>query len=168
VRLIDVSTPKFPNTFAKVDDEDYERLAKFKWSAYGAGRTWYALRPIERDGKKTTIGMHQEVLPGLRLIDHINRDGLDNRRENLRPCTPAQNAWNATKTRGSSRFKGVAWHKSAKKWRAEIMAQGIYRYLGCFDCEGCAAIAYDNAARELFGEFACPNFYAPTYDHIAT
>jgi len=96
------------------------------------------------------------------LVDHINGDPLDNRRQNLRPATPSQNQANRTKYQGrrgvTSRYKGVCWHRKDKKWMARIYRDGKQIYLGGFDCEIEAAKAYDSAALEIFGEFALPNF----------
>ena len=141
---------------ALVDDADYEWLSQWKWT-YGG----YAFRMI-RDGtrKQRMIYMHRVIMdaqPG-EQVDHINRDGLDNRRENLRLCSSSQNNGNQRKTRGSSRFKGVSWHKEGRKWQTGIKLHGTQRHLGLFTDEVEAAHAYDDAAREKFGEFARVNF----------
>jgi hypothetical protein len=159
VKLIDVSTPTFPSTFAKVDDSDYEALSAFKWSASKPHNVVYVVRGVTVDGKQTTIRMHQQILGDAIAVDHIDGDGLNNQRANLRKCTDQQNGQNRRKTHGRSKFKGVSWHKGTRKWRATIVADGRQRALGYFDCEGCAAIAYDRAAKRSFGEFACPNSY---------
>jgi hypothetical protein len=159
VKLIDVSTPSFPNTFAKVDDADYEALAKFKWSASKPHNVIYAIRGIAVDGKQTTVRMHQEIVGASATIDHADGDGLNNQRTNLRPCSERQNQQNRRKWRGRSAFKGVSWHKHTGKWRATIVVNSKQASLGYFDCPGCAAVAYDAAAKHSFGEFACPNSY---------
>lgn len=158
VKLIDVSTPSFPNTFAQVDDADYEVLSRFKWTANKPHNVIYVSRGVVINGRQTTIKMHHEIL-GNTQVDHVDGNGLNNQRTNLRPCTHMQNARNIRKTRGRSRFKGVSWHKGTRLWRATIVIEKKQRALGYFDCEGCAAIAYDNAAKASFGEFACPNSY---------
>lgn len=88
-------------------------------------------------------------------VDHINGDGLDNRKENLRFATTSENAMNKCSTKNkSSSYKGVSWYKRYKKWQAQIKFKGKSIYIGIFDTEIEAAKAYDNKAKELFGEFA--------------
>lgn len=157
MKLIDVSTRKYPNTFAKVDDEDYERLARFKWTAHPAGKTMYAMRNL-RGENRTVVRMHQAILPDAQEIDHVNQDGLDNRKANLRSSLHGQNMMNRRKCGITSQFKGVTWHKGACKWMAQITVNEKHIYLGLFECEGCAAMAYDNSARKLHMEFASLNF----------
>jgi len=99
-----------------------------------------------------------------RQIDHDNRDSLDDSWGNLRYATTSKNAMNKDKNLGyagnpcSSRYKGISWNKTRRKWRAFICFQGKSKFLGSFDMEIDAAMAYDSAARDLFGEFAVLNF----------
>jgi len=93
-------------------------------------------------------------------IDHINGDGLDNRRDNLRICTRTENVRCQRKRTKptSSRFKGVTWHKNHRYWQAAIRKNGERTYLGWFKGEEEAARAYDKAAKRLHGDFASLNF----------
>lgn len=93
-------------------------------------------------------------------IDHINRNGLDNRKANLRPATALQNSWNMKKFRRKcgSRYKGVTWNKRQNKWVAQVQANGKVKFVGYFDDERQAGKAYDAAARKYHGEFAALNF----------
>ena len=141
------------NKVAIVDDDDYERLIKFCWY-YEKG---YAKAKIpNKRGEKKTLGMSAMVIgtiPGLE-IDHVNRDGCDNRKENLRHCTRSQNESNKGKSKGSSIYKGVYWHKGSGKWMAYIKKNQKCYHLGLYQDEKDAAIAYNAAAADMFGKFA--------------
>jgi hypothetical protein len=157
---------KIPLTQGKValvDDEDYERVSKFKWCAVRIHGYFYAVRNVRvehgRRRQKRVI-MHRFILgfPNS-FIDHINHKTLDNRRSNLRPCTLSQNQQNRLPQAGySSVYKGVRWHKWGNSWCAQIKHNGKGFHLGCFRSEVQAAKAYDEAAKEKFGEFAYLNF----------
>ena len=101
----------------------------------------------------------RELEPG-EQVDHIDRNTFDDRIENLRLATNAQNGANQGKQKGtcSSKYKGVCWYKRTKKWRAYIKVNGKQIHLGCFTDEMDAASAYDEAAMEYFGDFANLNF----------
>lgn len=138
---------------AIVDDEDYELLCKHKWY-YDLG---YAKRNIVVGGKRNLLRMHREILnaPDGLSIDHINGDGLDNRRENLRACTTSENQRNRGEQRnGTSGFKGVSWRKKDKGWRAQLWHLGKAIWLGCYKTKEEAALAYNKKAIELHGDFA--------------
>jgi hypothetical protein len=149
--------------FALVDDEDYESLVQYRWYAQKHAHTSYAVRTVcspmkEGIRTKTMVYMHQQVL-GLKGIDHRDRNGLNNQRQNLRPATNSQNAQNHRKKPGSkSRFLGVTWHKENKVWRAQICVEGRRLSLGCYPVETEAARAYDAAALSHFGVQANVNF----------
>lgn len=105
--------------------------------------------------------MHRVIMGDVegKFVDHINHNGLDNRKANLRFATAQQNTWNKRKQKGnySSQYKGVHWVKSEKNWRALITCNKKMIYIGRFDDETAAAMAYDEKAKELFGEYASLN-----------
>lgn len=93
------------------------------------------------------------------VVDHINHNGLDNRKANLRIATFSENRRNSRKAKDtSSKYKGVSWHKNNKKWHAGININGRRKHLGSFDDEIQAAKAYDEVARKYHGEFSSLNF----------
>jgi HNH endonuclease len=144
--------------YALVDDDDYEWLMQWKWHFSSS----YARRNIPLpDGKQTQIQMHRVIIGAVKgdEVDHINRNRLDNRKCNLRKATRSQNNQNRTKLSNTlSKFKGVTWHKKHSKWYAQIVLNTKHIFLGLYENEVEAAQAYDNAAKEYFGDYANPNF----------
>lgn len=145
---------------ALVDDKDFDRVNQFKWNAdHHYMSLWYARTKV--NGKK--ISMHRFILDLGNLdkigIDHINGNGLDNRRANLRLATSAENQRNRGKQKNNTAgFKGVTWKKAAKKYCARIAINGKDKHIGYFESKEDAARAYDKAALREFGEFAKTNF----------
>jgi len=151
--------------YATVDTQDYERLSKHKWYAHSlkGSDIIYAARAsyYREDGRlrRRTVMMHREIMkpPEGMVIDHLNSNGLNNRRANLRTCTQAQNAQAARPRTGTkSRFIGV--FPRGNRWWEAIKYQRERFYLGTFDDEVEAAKARDRKAVELFGPFARLNF----------
>lgn len=142
-----------------VDGPDAARVLACKWYAKPHRRTVYAVRNTRReDGAHTTQTLHK-FLTGYAKTDHINGDGLDNRRENLREVTDGQNTRNTRRRLdNTSSFKGVCWNKQQGMWQARIAVDGVRYRLGYYTTAEEAARAYDAAARELHGEYATVNF----------
>jgi hypothetical protein len=139
---------------ALIDDEDYDLVSHYKWYAQkGNNGIFYAVTTI-------TIPMHQLIIGAKgQAIDHINGDGLNNQKNNLRTATSQENSFNRRKRSGcSSLYKGVCWNKKAKKWRAYLTKNQKHVSLGYFKDEKEAARAYDKAALIHFGSFAKLNF----------
>lgn len=146
---------------ALVDEQDWLLLSSHKWHALKIGNVFYAARSVrDENGKRCFLYMHREILGAGKeaFVDHIDGNGLNNRRTNLRLATKQQNSFNQ-RPRSSSKsgYKGVHWHKGARKWRAQITTGGVCRHLGYFDCIESAARAYDDAAQQLHGDFARSN-----------
>ncbi|MBU1260306.1 MAG: HNH endonuclease [Planctomycetes bacterium] len=144
--------------YAIVSLEDYERLNRHKWHTLTSHRTFYAMRTENYK----TIYMHNEVIPPQadKVIDHIDRNGLNNSRSNLRLASRSQNCYNRKKKAGvRSKYKGVSYVKDRKKkWRVCVTHNGKRIYLGYFDNQFDAAKAYDNAAKKYHKNFAVLNF----------
>lgn len=148
--------------FTIVDDEDFAYLSKKKWHIETGqnGKFKYARHNFYIKGKRSygCIKMHRLVIGAKKgqHVDHINGDMLDNRKENLRFCTNQQNQMNGKPRRGR-KYKGCYKDKFGK-WRAQIRKDYKLHHLGSFKTMKEAAKAYDNAAKNLFGEFAHLNF----------
>lgn len=152
--------PLNQNKVALVDDEDYERISKYNWHAFSNKYTFYVSRHTWIGGKRTTVKLHREVL---RLsdksvqVDHINRDGLDNRKENLRICTTGQNRANSRMQKNNkSGYRGV--YKKGNRWAAYVSNKPKRYHVGTFGTPEQAARAYDKVAKKHYGEFAQLNF----------
>lgn len=145
------------NMVAVVDSADYPELAAFNWQAIFNKGKWYAARLQWENGKCKRPKMHQQIM-GINS-DHIDGDGLNNRRSNLRPATQQQNTRNRSKSAtNTSGFKGVCRTPQEGKWRARIAVNCSTKFIGLFDSPEEAARAYDAAAIQLHGEFAKLNF----------
>ena len=150
--------------WAMVDDEDYGWLNQYKWHAIKMGNSYYAHRYIGGGRKNPKyISMHREIMQHCGIFsgyfDHINHNGIDNRKINIRACSQSQNMQNQRiRKGGTSQFKGVYWSRRDRKWYSRISFNGIRIHLGCFDDEKEAALTYDRKAIEWFGEYACTNF----------
>lgn len=133
--------------YVLVDDSDYPELSRYKWHLFAghyAGRTGH-------------ICMHRQILnaPSHASVDHIDGNGLNNTRANLRLVTQSQNNMNARPRQNStSRYKGVYWNKYHQKWYARIHVNGRGIYLGRYATQREAALAYNEAAKQHFGEYA--------------
>ncbi len=137
---------------------DHELISKYRWCISRG----YAMATRYVNGVSRNVTMHRLILgltdPKIHT-DHVNHNGLDNRRINIRPCTRAQNMQNVS-AYGKSKYLGVCYNKSGNNWyiKAQIKVNRINIHLGNFPTEELAAKAYDRAAKLYFKEFANLNF----------
>jgi len=144
--------------FAIVDDSDFEPLRQFKWNLQGGN---YARRNVRLvDGSRSSTSMHQQIIgdigQGLE-IDHIDGNGLNNTRLNLRVCSHQQNIFNSRKRLSSSGYRGVFKRKRDVRWYAVVSHSGKKHHLGWSSSPLEAAIAYNQKASDLFGNYAVLN-----------
>lgn len=154
---------------ALIDDEDFELISQHKWHTQPVGKTFYALTNIKKDPKNWRKGfihirMHRLIM-GLSIssleVDHIDHNGLNNQRGNLRIVNRAQNTRNRrANSKGTSAYKGVSYHKHKHKhlWLSAIHINNRQKKIGFFKTEIEAAIAYDQEAKIAYGEYAYLNF----------
>jgi hypothetical protein len=147
---------------AVVNQSDVDRVSRYRWFPLRSAskrENWSAIAHVTRDGVRTTLYMHRLIMraPDGVDVDHRDGDGLNNRRKNLRLCTPTQNGGNMVPWKNHG-LKGVYFSKAARRyprpWRAHIGVGNKIRYLGSFATRRQAALAYNTAARKVFGPFA--------------
>lgn len=142
---------------ALIDSEDFERVSRFKWSAMRRDHCWYAYHWVSVGGGKGTTQYLHQFLTGRLNTDHIDGNGLNNRRSNLRAASTQLNNCNKHKTWAKSGFKGVAGSKNGQRWEGRIRFNKKLIFLGSYETPQEAAQAYDEAALRYFGEFAFTN-----------
>lgn len=143
--------------YAIIDDEDYEKISKYKWRLTTKRLKKYAIAQISRnETPRINVLMHRFILPpeNNMQIDHINRNGLDNRKSNLRFCTPKQNQGNRIAT-SKSGLKGIYYcnYRSGKKWLVRIAG----KFRGYYKTKDEAILISNKYLSEYFGEFALLN-----------
>jgi hypothetical protein len=145
-----------------IDVDDYEKVSDYRWYYFRGTRpgVGYASTVRKIDGKNKSCFMHRLIMgaqSGIE-VDHINGDGLDNRKQNLRLCNKSQQAANTGPNRcNTSGYKGVSFCRRENKWRSYITHNSKFRSLGYYETKEEAAFAYNEAARGYFGEFAYQN-----------
>ena len=143
------------------DDSDHNLLSSFKWYIIKGRNTFYATANIRKpNGRTSTIKMHK-LITGWEITDHMDRNGLNNQRSNLREATVQQNNRNATRQKNNTTgFKGIDYNKDHKAFRARVNVNRKSVYCGYFKTATEAALAYNEAAKIHFGEFANLNVVA--------
>ena len=157
VLYIDVSTPKHPDAVMLVDKDD--------WVSYTSEYTFRVMCSEHRGirycvsyPKGKSMFFHRFILPDSTQVDHVNHNGMDNRRSNIRSCTHAQNMMNrGLQANNKSGVTGVLWDKLTKKWRATIKIRGKNKYLGQFAEKSDAIACRKQAEENLFGEYSYNN-----------
>jgi hypothetical protein len=151
--------PLTQGSVAIIDDADYELVSQYKWQLSPNKNTGYASHAFSKKGKYYRLYMHRLITGASadKEVDHINHNGLDNRRANLRVCSEQENKWNRVHPIGKSGFKGVHWYRPTGRWRAIIVIDNRFKHLGIFDDPRDGAAAYDRAAVSAFGDFAVTN-----------
>ena len=145
---------------AVIDVEDVPSVEAYNWRVQTKGNNAYAVRsePIG-GGKQTTVRMHRQITDASpeTQVDHIDHNGLNNKRQNLRLCEGIHNTWNARRRcNNTSGYKGVSWSGAMSKWRARINVKGEEHRLGYFDTPQEAHQAYCEASKKYHKEFGCP------------
>ena len=141
---------------AVIDASDVPIVEKNNWHAMVSPRSVYAAKNSCRGGKRVMVIMHRLLIqaPDKLEVDHIDGDGLNNSRCNLRLATKAQNAHNSrTPINNTSGYKGVWWNKRDNVFLCRIGVNGKYKHLGSFRCATSAHLAYRKASAELHGAF---------------
>ena len=152
---ITIQSKKHGDKIVLIDAEDFLKIQDKTVYISKAGNNFYAM--IWENKKNVPI---HKIITGQfgnkNIVDHISGDTLDNRKSNLRKCSPAGNQRNRVliSKNNTSGFKGVIWHKQAKKWRAQIYVNSKPVYIGYYESKSEAAKAYNEKAIELFGEYA--------------
>lgn len=148
-----------------VDLEDYDFLKDFSWCAKKQEKAMYTHTRMLKNGRSCMVLMHRFILEKHHKelskmdVDHINRNTLDNRKQNLRICTRAQNRGNSSRDeeRSKSGYRGVCMSSNYKKWQSQIVVNGKHHWIGTFSSKVEAALAWNKRAKELLGEFAYQN-----------
>ena len=158
MKKIDISTNKYPNTFALVDDEDFERVNQLGWYVNKGGYVIHN-QHYTKDHKRVyfSIRLSRFIMsaPKGMIVDHINHDLLDNRKENLRICTQSENLMNAKLRKdNSSGVRGIYWIKDKKKYRVEIQKRNKVLFRKYFKTLEEAIQARKKAEKTFFGEYA--------------
>ncbi|MGD9109503.1 MAG: HNH endonuclease [Phycisphaerales bacterium] len=150
------------NEYAIVDPGDYPELSKYTWWLHSRKNSHLVMRLSKHGVCYRPVFMHRQIMSSELteelVVDHINHNGRDNRKANLRIATIAQNNMNKRSRGGVSKYKGVVYRAHKKLWVARITVNGRRMYIKSCKSEIDAAKAYDAAAKKYYGKFAYLNF----------
>lgn len=164
MKTLNVSTFKHPNTFALVDDEDYEYLNQWKWYAREHSNRLYVIRrekDSEINWKARHLQLHRIIMKAKngQIVDHIDRNPLNNQKNNLRFCTFAQNLANKkVQVNNTSGYRGVSWNKKSKIWQARVGLNGKEKLIKTSKCIKECVMAYDKFMVGKYKEFYTPQW----------
>jgi len=163
--VVPVKSNKYGNISFFIDGEDFDKIKEYTWGVnYNKNADSFYIKTNKRldINKRTVILLHRLIMnyPKNMVIDHINGNTLDNRKENLRVCTIGENSCNCKKYSNGklSKFKGVSFDKNVKKYKAYIKKNRKYIHLGYFMTEKEASEAYDVASKKYHGEYSKTNY----------
>lgn len=154
-----IQSKKYGDKEVIIDIEDWDKIKKYKWYVRfdQSINNFYVVTNIYHP-KHIQLSIHREIMnikESKLQVDHINHNTLDNRKNNLRICSCLENVRNKRIYKiNSSGYKGVCWHKRIGKWYTQIEVNKKNIYIGQFDDKIKAALAYNKAAKQYFGEFA--------------
>lgn len=163
---LEINSPKYGVKNFYVDTEDFKKIAGYKWMIlFHPQINGFYVQAQRKTGKKNSkIGIHRVIMncPKNKVVDHIDRNPLNNRKENLRICTHRQNMMNTFQKTFNGKptlsgYKGVSYRKKENKFYAYIVNHGKLLHLGSYKYEIDAALVYNGAAKYLQGEYACLN-----------
>lgn len=140
---------------AIIDAADVDLIGRWRWSVWCGRGGDYAVRGDYSGAKRVSVSMHRVIMNNPdAMVDHIDGNGLNNRRSNLRLASDSQNQQNRKiSVNNTSGVKGVGWHGPRQKWRARLKLRGREISLGYYACKTAAAIAQARGIQEYYGEF---------------
>lgn len=158
-----IESHKYGDKEIIIDVEDWDKVKQYRWfcDCKNGGKTFYVRANKWSRNKRKNVYLHRLILGSdnsANDIDHKNGNACDNRKENLRECLHSENMGNQKfRVNNTSGFKGVFWHGLTRKWKAQIKVDYKSIHIGLFKTKEDAARAYNNAARQYYGKFACIN-----------
>lgn len=154
-----IEIPLTQGKVALIDAEDWDKVKGYKWYAMKCKNTYYAQACVVGSKPRKLVLLHRVLLPDSVVVDHIDHDGLNNRRCNIRSVTQQQNCLNSRiRPSNTSGYLGVSWFAPRGKWRARLMVSGSEINLGYFKTAFEAALVYDRALTEWAGANNTYNF----------